>query len=301
MKTVIYLDVLLLVNFIMGYFLLRSAAALTAARIRNRRLFLGALAAAASSVVLLAPPLPVWMQVGYQLGTALLVVRCAFGWCGWLQLFRQALWYALLNLLVAGMVILAAQHWGVSCVETNNLAVYFNLSPVTLMLAALSVYFCIHLGVLLFGQPPPPLGWELTLSMQEGSIRIQGYLDTGFLVQDPMTGTAVILLSWPQVKTKFPEKLVQCLDAYFEGLNPVFPEGLSFRLIPCRTVAGDKILPGICCRRVRATQSRQCFISGETTLAFTQQTLRAGEYDALFGRDFLSGCTKRKKEGCIKC
>ena len=55
MKTVIYLDVLLLVNFLAGYFLLMAAGLLSGCAARQLRLLAGAGLAALSALVLFAP------------------------------------------------------------------------------------------------------------------------------------------------------------------------------------------------------------------------------------------------------
>lgn len=298
MKTVIYLDVLLLVDFVIGYFLLRAAGMLTGTPLHFSRALLGGAGAALSSLILLAPPLPMSMQIGYQLLTALIIARVAFGWRSWATLLRQTLWYGLLNLLVAGLVLLAIQRWGVAALHTNNLAVYFNLSPLTLLLAVLSVYLCIRLGVLLFGEPPPTQGWNLCLELPSKQLAVNACLDTGFLVQDPLTGGPVVLVSLPGVQARLPQTLSEFLNAYFAGIEPA-DVSFSVRLVPCRTVTGQQVLPGVEVRKLRLVRDRQKLEACRVTVAFTQQSLAAGEYDALFGRDLLAHCTKQKKEGCV--
>ena len=297
-KTVVYLDVLLLVNFLVGYFLLRAAGLLTGAAPGFGRAVLGGAAAACSSLILLAPPLPPAFQGAYQLGTALLIVYIAFGWNGWRGLVRRTLWYTLMNLLQAGLVLLAVQRWGVPMLHTNNLAVYFDLSPLTLLLAVLSVYLCIRLGVLLFGEPPPQ-AWEVQIQLPRAKVRVSAGLDTGFLVRDPWTERAVLLVGWPQVRGQLDRATAEFLDAYFAGKEPV-EAGLPIRLIPCRTVAGQRVLPGVVAQRVWLHQNGVHRGGVNVTVAFAPEALEANGWEALFGRDLLQQCTNRGKEGCTK-
>ena len=104
MKTVIYLDSLLLVNFVIGYFLLRAAGCVCGAPPRWPRGCLGAALAAVSTLILLAPPLPLWAQFLYQGGSALAITAAAFGWQGVRLLLRRAAWYFGMNLALAGLV-----------------------------------------------------------------------------------------------------------------------------------------------------------------------------------------------------
>lgn len=298
MKTVIYLDVLLLVDFLIGYFLLRATALLTGTPLPFRRALLGATGAAFSSLILLAPRLPMLLQIVYQLVTALMIARMTFGWRGWSTLLRQTLWYGLLNLLLAGFVLLAIQRWGITALHTNNLAVYFNLSPFTLLLAVLGVYLCIRLGVLLFGEPPPEQGWKLQIMLQQSQLELNACFDTGFLVKDPLTGGPVVLVSLKQVEKHLPVELQVFLKAYFEGKAPT-TLSVPVRLVPCKTVTGQQVLPGVEVRMVRMEREWQKLQATHVTLAFTAQTLAPGNNDALFGRDLLAHCTKQKKEGCM--
>lgn len=300
-KTVIYLDVLLLVNFLVGYFLLKAVGLLTGTMLPFWRVMLGAAAAACSSLILLAPELPFWGQLLYQLGTALAICRLAFGKRPIRTFMRQILWFTLLNLLEAGFVVFAVQHWLLVGIETNNLAVYVNLSPWVLLLSVLAVYLCIRLGVLLFGEPPPPEDWQIELCVEDNKILLRGYLDTGFMVQDPVSGGQVILLNWEAVQKKLPPALQNFLEAYFLGQSPQPYPGMALRLIPCRTVAGQQVLPGIIVEKARIQRNGKCMVCNRLTAAFTTEALLGGDYDVLFGRGFLADCTIEKKEGCTEC
>ena len=157
MKTVIYLDSLLLVNFVIGYFLLRAAGCVCGAPPRWPRGCLGAALAAVSTLILLAPPLPVWAQFLYQGGSALAITAAAFGWQGARLLLRRAAWYFGMNLALAGLVLAAILRFSAQNVQTNNLAVYWNVPPLLLLFCSLGVYLLARLAVLLFG-PAEPCG-----------------------------------------------------------------------------------------------------------------------------------------------
>ncbi len=301
MKTVIYLDILLLVNFLVGFFLLKAVALLTGSRLSFGRAVLGAAAAACSSLILLAPELGPASQLLYQLATALAITALAFGRRQRGLLLRQMLWFALLNLMQAGFVVFAIQHWGLVGVETNNLAIYINLSPWVLLLSVLAVYLCIRLGVLLFGEPPPPEDWQMRLYLEGAQLPLRAYLDTGFMVQDPVSAGQVVLVSWPAVRERLPSSLQGFLQGYFSGESPQPYPGMALRLVPCRTVAGQQVLPGITTSSVWLERRGKRMKAEKITVTFTAQLLMGGEYDALFGRGFLADCTIQKKEGCTEC
>ena len=136
MKTVIYLDVLLLTNFLIGYALLAAAGLLAGMQARFGRMVLASLLAASSALILLAPELTYPQQLVYKVGTAAVITAAAFG-VRPLRRYAAVLgWFAALNLLLAGLCILVILRTGSPLVQTGNLAVYLRVSPVLLVLLA---------------------------------------------------------------------------------------------------------------------------------------------------------------------
>ena len=70
-KTVVYLDVLLLTNFLTAYLLLLAAGALSGQRAPFARMLAGSALAALSALILFAPEQPYPVQVAYKAATAL--------------------------------------------------------------------------------------------------------------------------------------------------------------------------------------------------------------------------------------
>ena len=140
LKTVIYLDALLLVNFLIAYFLLQAVALFCGKDLSFWRSTLGAGIAALSTLILLAPELPCFLSILFKAGSAFIVVLSAFGFCGWRPFLRQFVWFFLLNIGLAGLVLLAVTHGGFSGMEINNLTVYIDVSPLLLLFCSLAVY-----------------------------------------------------------------------------------------------------------------------------------------------------------------
>lgn len=101
-KTVVYLDVLLLTNFLTAYLLLLAAGALSGQRAPFARMLAGSALAALSALILFAPEQPYPVQVAYKAATALGITAAAFGWRSRRRLVTAACWYAALNIALAG-------------------------------------------------------------------------------------------------------------------------------------------------------------------------------------------------------
>ena len=105
MKTVIYLDELLLTNFLAAAMLLLCTGLLCARQCSGLRLLAGSAAAAAFSLGILLPELPGAAAVLCKVFTCGAVVAAAYGLPGLRSFARLCGWYAALNGLLCGAVV----------------------------------------------------------------------------------------------------------------------------------------------------------------------------------------------------
>lgn len=244
MKTVIYLDELLLVNFAVGAAMLLAAGLLCGRQCSGGRLCAGAGGAAFASLILLAPELPTLLAFLYKFLTCGVVVLLTYGWGSARSFARLCGWYLLLNLLLCGAVLLPGVH-------SSNLSVYLPLSPGRLLLCCGAVYLALRGMLYCFGRRGTQ-SFAAVLELQDGTVlALQAFYDTGFSVQEPLSGRCVVLVQYHAVRTRLTEPLRQFLDGYFAAGSALPPPALGMRLVPCRTIAGHCVLPAVPARTLR--------------------------------------------------
>ena len=255
MKSVIYLDELLLTNFVLAALFLTAAGLLCATVCTGVRLCTGAALAAVSALVLLAPELPGAVAVGYKIFTGCAVVAAAYGLPGRGRFARLCAWYALLNLLLCGAVVLPG-------VQSRNLSVSLPLSPGRLLASCAGVYAVLRALLYCFGRSGAP-SVPATLEVAGVQLSVQAFHDTGFALQEPLSGKAVVLVQYPPVRSRLPAPLRETLDSWFAaGAAP--PPGLGVQFVPCAAVTGRCLLPAVpaalCCgqRRVPGLLAAFC-------------------------------------------
>ena len=236
-RTVIYLDVLLLVNFITTALFLLAAGLLSGVTASGCRVTAGAALGAAASLILLAPTAPWPLGLAYQTATGAVIVLAAYGWPGARCFLRLAAWFTALHLALTGAVLLPGAH-------SNNFSVYLPLSPGLLLLCAGGVYLAVQ-GVLRLlgrrgGHTVPA-----TLLVAGAALPLRAFCDTGFSVQEPLSGRAVVLVRYAAAQSALPPPLGAYLSAYFSGGTAPPPPELALRFVPCTTVAGHCILPAV--------------------------------------------------------
>lgn len=289
MKTVIYLDVLLLVNFLAAYFLLLAAGLLSGQRAGFLRMILGSGVAALSALILFAPELPNIVQVLYKVVTALIITSITFGWRGKRRLITAACWYAALNIALAGAVLLVILQTGTKLLQTANLSVYLRVSPLLLVTLSGVCCLCIEVGSRIFVRRQPDaetVGLELELGGMV--IHLRAALDTGCHLKDPITCLPVLVISFPDAKNRLPQAVRQYLSDWFAGhTSGSPPTGTRLRLIPCDTAAAQSLLPGFAVREIGMITPHGVLELGRSAVAFAPQSFGSEQYEALYGKEFL--------------
>ena len=179
-KTVIYLDVLLLVNFLVAYFLLQAAGLLSSQHAAFSRMVCASGIASLSALILFAPELSYPAQILYKILTACAVVGVAFGLQGLRRFVTAVCWYAALNILLAGLCIAVILRTGTPLLQTENLTVYLRISPVVLLLLSAASCGAVWLVLHFSGSTPQTtrtIGIEFELC--GAPVRLRATLDTG--------------------------------------------------------------------------------------------------------------------------
>ena len=219
-KTVIYLDVLLLTNFALTLLFLLAAGLLAGVECRAGRLLLGGAAGAASSLALLAPEAPDAAALLYKVSTAALTVSAAYGWPGVRCFARLVGWFCAGNLLLAGALLLPGA-------QTNNGCIYLPLSPGALLAGAGGVVLAVQ-GVLRFLGRGGGQVFPARLTVADAALDVRAFCDTGFSVQEPLSGRTVVLVRFGAMQGRLPPALGTYLEQHFAGacILPAVPASL---------------------------------------------------------------------------
>ena len=282
-KTVIYLDVLLLTNFVLGALFLLAAGLVSGQRCSGGRALCGPAVAAASSLALLAPTAPWSVGLLYKGGTGALAVAAAYGWPGWRAFVRLLAWFWLLNLMLTGAVLLPGAR-----MEVNNLSVYLPLSPEVLLVSAGCVYGGLTLALHLLGDGKKAC-FPAELEIAGVVLPVRAFHDTGFGVREPLSGCGVVLVRFAAVEARLPPALRTYLKETFSGSGILPPPELGVRLVPCDTVAGHCLLPAVPAQALRWTARGQQQTRHGLYAAFCDMPPPPPGWTLLVGSDVMEG------------
>ena len=195
---IIYVDELFLLNALMDYLLLLSAARLRGLRLCRRRYVLGALAGGAYAVGVVIPPLRQLAYFPFPLLTALGMALIAYGLRG--AVGKNLLAFLGLSGAYAGAVYAIALLTG----QTGEGI----LVPVSLRILLVSFAVCYALVRWVFPALPRQRERELhavTVILNGQSADLTALRDTGNALRDPLSGRAVVIADAAALRALFPD------------------------------------------------------------------------------------------------
>ena len=286
----IYIDMLLLVNFIIDYFLLLCAKQLSGASSDRPRLVLASGLGSLFSLAILLPPFPLLCQVLYKVATGAAMVLAAYRFVSLRHYLKAACWFLAISFLLGGAVVFAMFTFSLTSVSINNLNIYFDVSPILLLLCMLAVYLGVQLLTKLFPPPSGRLIIQADITIKEYSFTVDALYDTGFRLRDVLGGRQVLLVQYQAVKNSLPPGLCAALEGYFSG--QVVESGQApIRFVPFKTAAGEGVLPACPAQKVVLRNQKHRQEVKNVLLAFTREAVANGEFTGLMGEELAMKIT----------
>lgn len=255
---VVYVDVLLVVNFFMTLLLLLLTAALTKQPRRTGRLCIAAMLGAAYSLILLAPELPTWVVVLSKIAVALVLVLAAFGFGSVKKYLRCLLCFLAANFVLLGFIVGVWLLFRPRRIVVKNSAVYFDLPARTLLLLALAAYVLALLILRLYEKHAGRRALlELTVDTGARQVRCFALADSGNRLREPFSGAPVIV-----------------------ARRSLFPDMETPRVIPYQTVGGEGMLTAFRPHRVTVHSGKRRGTVGEVYVALSEH-IQNEDYQAV--------------------
>lgn len=226
----VYADVLMLVNFVVDYFLLLISSRFLQKKPRLYRVLLSSAIGALFSLYIFLPKTNFFINCSVQFLACALMCLTAFGFGEIKTFFRGIAVLFCVNFAYSGAMIAVWLVFKPYGMVINNSVVYFNISPLFLIIFSVIGYFVTVLIKRVLKKPFLQNTYcEVTLFFENKSLKLGGIVDTGNSLVD-VFGISEIFIT--------EEQTVDLLLAQ-QKQNPT-----RLRKIPCSTVAGEKLLDG---------------------------------------------------------
>ena len=274
----IYMDVLVALNWFLDYALLCGTARLLHIPSRRWRLVLGALGGALLAAVLVLPSIPGWLSLILRLGAALPVVWIAFGLGNVRQSAVRMLVFFLLSTALAGLVLLIYTLAAPQGLKVINGVVYYDVSPLFLAVLTAVGYggLCLYERWGRLRRLEREYRLELTGAGGTGILR--ALYDSGNRLTEGFSGRPVIVADKSAVTPLLTPEQRRFLELTDGG--GALPG--HWRVIPYRSIGGDGLLPAFMPEKAVLCAGKQRQDITGVYIAITDR-LGRGEYEALVG------------------
>lgn len=222
--SVIYGDVVLLINFIMDYLVLWATARLGQFKTTSGRLALASLLGATYALLVLWPDLHFLVTVAARGGVSVIMILAAYRLTGFRHFLAAFVYFYLVAFAMGGAMLGAIyffNSYSSSWVLGEGLFTFLgNVPYLWLAAAAAAAFLLARWGALFirrnflrsFFQVP------VIIRVGEKSLPLKALVDTGNQLRDPLTHKPVMIAEYQMLKPFFPEAVRQALEVK-EGIN----------------------------------------------------------------------------------
>lgn len=232
---VVYVDVLIVLNMYINYFLIRAAAMIMRRVCSRKRCVLSAFVGALGALVILLPELPFFAVALFKIGLGALIVFITFGKQKPSDFAVCTLFFLVVNFTFAGiMMALWTFATPLGMVWSNGTA-YFNI-PISAVAAFTAAAYCAIRLVRFFADKRLHCDkiCAVKISLSECEIELRGLCDTGNELFDLFSGKPVVICRFDKIAPIAPREIID----YFDGKLSE-----TLRVIPCRTIGSEALVP----------------------------------------------------------
>ena len=234
----VYVDVLLVVNLIVDFFLLKITFKLLRVNPKTIRILISDLLGAVSSLYIFFPESTAFIDITVQLIISSLMMLSALGFKTLKYFLRAVGVFFAVTCVYGGIMTALWQVLKPKGMIINNSVVYFNISPLVLIVSTAIGYFLyLFLSKILALPSKTAKRCSLTLYALGKSVGLTGIIDTGNSITDILSNGEIIIVD---------KAVVMSLLGTEDILgDPVY--ATRYRTVPCETVMGRSLLDGFRC------------------------------------------------------
>ncbi len=231
----IYVDVLIVLNIYVNFFLIKTTSKITHTQIKFIRCAVASVYGSLFSLLILIPHINFLVNIIIKLAAAITIIMIAFGFHSLKRLIINSISFFIVNFIFAG-VIYAVYSWlKPDFIHFNNTYFYIDFSLVLLVCTTAALYFAVCAVRHFFDRTPEHSGcYKVIIKYKNRMISLSGIADTGNSLVAFFSGKPVIVCGEDNIHEITGEK---SFDFNFKTI----PKG--FRIIPCSTISDSGVIP----------------------------------------------------------
>jgi stage II sporulation protein GA (sporulation sigma-E factor processing peptidase) len=238
----VYVDVLIVVGFIVNWFLLTATGKIIHKPLRRLRVAAAAFAGSLSSLIIFMPELSSTALLIVRVLTAVIMVIAAFDFAGFRDIYQTSLLFFFISFIFAGVEYGVSVILGGGNALWHNSVLYVDISLGVLVIATLISYASLRLLRRFLDGDRADVSYTVTIEAVGGRRDITAKIDTGNMLTDTLTGKPIIICGRSQLSGIIDDNtLISMLECNY--ITETVPPPPGWKLIPFSTVNSNGLLP----------------------------------------------------------
>jgi stage II sporulation protein GA (sporulation sigma-E factor processing peptidase) len=290
--TVVYVDVLLVLNFMVNFVLLRVAALCSGRWFSGARGVLAAAAGAMGALVIFVPMPGIWSAGAFKLAVSAAMVLIAFPWAGVRALIKDIFCLFAVSFVFSGAMLAVYLALSPTGMTVYGGVVYFEIGAPALLFATAGCYLIVSLlSRLLWRRAPKEAICEVTVLTDRGVCVLPALIDTGSSLVEPFSGSPVMVCG--------EQDLGRALPPEIEGFSFEHPSASpGVRLVAFESLGQTGLLPAFVPRAIRVrTQQGERAVRKGSYVAVSQASVGTQQYRAILNPAMLQTNENKVGEG----
>lgn len=281
MQTVIYADLLIVLNTVVTLIIIIVTSELLKIDSEKTRYIAGSFTGGVFSLIILAPPLNAVLSFLLKLLISGIIVLLSFKLRSIKIYLKCFLLFNAVGLLLAGIMLAAGMLINDNAVLSNNGYVYTDFSVSSIILIICASFFLIKiLNRKIFMKQKSDLIYDAEIQYNGKKINIRAFYDSGNSLVDIFTGKPVIIVSLNEIQSLVTKDFFYDISCYFECGNYEYcPE--KIRLLPVRTLGSSCFLPAFTADKLIISGCETVKITEKPCIAISDNTFNGKNYSAL--------------------
>lgn len=268
---IVYVDILIVLNLIVNYFLLSATGKILKRKALFIRLFTGAFLGAIFSLYIFLPQSPLAVEFLLRLLLCFAVSFTVFGFLNFKEYLKVTAVFFGITCLYAGSLWAVWRVFKPKGMVVNNSVVYFDISAVALIVCTVFFYFVfVAFSKIFASNAETAERCDMVVTANGNKAEFTAILDTGNSLTDVFGNSEVIISDKKTV--------LQLFGTTDTAEKPELRK--RYRIIPLNTVSGADMLEGFRCDTATAKLDGETVIIKNPILAISKTVFDSG-YNAI--------------------
>ena len=214
MALVIYIDVLLVVNLYINYFLVRGTSLMLRRKVSPRRVILASAVGAVGSLLILVPDLNPILCVLIKIALGIGITFAAFGRQNKIDFLISSLSFLVVSFIFGGAMTAL---WNIAApagIFVRNGTAYFDIPIIAAALFTAALYGGFRVFRAIIDRRKPQSHAVVRIRNGAAEVTLDGLADTGNSLRDSFTGKPVVITSIGKVAEISPPQVTNYLNGW---------------------------------------------------------------------------------------